>query len=46
MSAKTAYILLVISILFEQIGTGFLEATKAFTFLKPTIIVIVAYVIS
>ena len=37
---------LLISILFEQIGTGFLEATKAFTFLKPTIIVIVAYVIS
>ncbi len=46
MSAKTAYILLVISILFEQIGTGLLEATKAFTLVKPTILLIIAYVIS
>ena len=45
-SAKKAYILLVISILFEQIGTAFLGATKAFTLLKPTLIVIIAYVIS
>ncbi len=46
MSAKTAYILLAISIIFEQIGTGLLQATEAFTLIKPTILLIIAYVIS
>lgn len=46
MSTKTAYILLIISILFEQVGTGFIGATHAFTVLKPTLVVIVTYFIS
>lgn len=46
MSTKTAYVLLVISILFEQIGTAFLQASNAFTLIKPTIITIIAYVVS
>lgn len=44
MSVKTAYVLLVISILFEQIGTAFLQASNAFTLVKPTIITILAYI--
>ncbi len=44
MSVKTAYVLLVISILFEQIGTAFLQASNAFTLVKPTIITIFAYI--
>lgn len=46
MSTKTAYILLAISIIFEQIGTGLLQATEAFTLIKPTILLIIAYFIS
>lgn len=46
MSLKTAYILLAVSIVFEQIGTGLLEATEAFTLIEPTILLIIAYIIS
>ena len=37
LNKKQAYGILVISIIFEQIGTGFLEACDAFTKLVPTI---------
>ena len=37
---------MVISIIFEQIGTGFLEACDAFTKLVPTICLILAYIAS
>ena len=40
-----AYVLLAVSITFEVIGTSMLPATKGFTVRKPTIIVIIAYVI-
>lgn len=46
MSVKTAYVLLAVSILFEQIGTAFLQASNAFTLIKPTIITVLAYVAS
>ena len=40
LNKKQAYGILVISIIFEQIGTGFLEACDAFTKLVPTICLI------
>ena len=40
-----AYMLLVISIVCEVIGTSMLPATKGFTVLKPTFIVVVVYII-
>ena len=43
---KWAYIMLVISIVFEQIGTGLLEASQAFTKLIPTLCLIGAYMVS
>ena len=46
LNKKRAYGILVISIIFEQIGTGFLEACDAFTKLVPTICLILAYVAS
>ena len=46
LNKKQAYVVLVISIVFEQIGTGFLEACDAFTKLTPTVCLVVAYVIS
>ena len=46
LNKKQAYGILVISIIFEQIGTGFLEACDAFTKLVPTICLILAYVAS
>ena len=46
LNKKQAYVILVISIIFEQIGTGFLEACDAFTKLAPTIGLIISYVIS
>lgn len=46
LTVKTAYILLVVSIVFEQIGTGFLEACDAFAKLVPTLCLIGAYIVS
>lgn len=46
LTTKTAYIVLVISIVFEQIGTGLLEASHRFTLLQPTVMLIIAYIIS
>lgn len=46
LTTKTAYLVLTASIIFEQIGTGFLEACEAFTKLTPTLCLIGAYVIS
>ena len=46
LNKKQAYGILVISIIFEQIGTGFLEACDAFTKLVPTICLILAYIAS
>lgn len=46
LNKKQAYGILVVSIVFEQIGTGFLEACDAFTKLTPTICLVVAYIIS
>lgn len=46
LTTKTAYIVLVISIIFEQIGTALLEASHRFTLLQPTLLLIVAYIIS
>ena len=46
LNKKQAYGILVISIIFEQIGTGFLEACDAFTKLTPTILLILAYIAS
>ena len=46
LNKKQAYVILVISIIFEQIGTGFLEACDAFTKLAPTIGLIIAYILS
>ncbi len=43
---KTAYIMMIFSIVFEQIGTGFLEACQAFTKLTPTLCLIGAYIVS
>lgn len=41
----TAYVLLAIAIAFEVLATSMLPATKGFTVRKPTILVIVFYVI-
>lgn len=38
--------MMVFSIIFEQIGTGFLEACQAFTKLPSTICLILAYIVS
>ena len=46
LNKKQAYVILAISILFEQIGTGFLEGCDGFTKLGPTIGLILAYVAS
>ena len=46
LNKKQAYEILVVSIIFEQIGTGFLEACDAFTKLAPTIGLIIAYILS
>ena len=46
LNKKQAYVILVISIVFEQIGTAFLEACDAFTKLTPTILLILAYMAS
>lgn len=46
LNKKQAYVILVISIIFEQIGTAFLEASDAFTKLIPTLCLIGAYVVS
>lgn len=46
LNKKQAYVILVISIIFEQIGTGFLEASAAFTKLVPVLCLIAAYVVS
>ena len=46
LNKKQAYGILVVSIIFEQIGTGFLEACDAFTKLAPTIGLIIAYILS
>ena len=46
LNKKQAYVILVISIIFEQIGTAFLEACDAFTKLTPTILLILAYMAS
>ena len=46
LNKKQAYGILVVSIIFEQIGTGFLEACDAFTKLTPTILLILAYIAS
>ena len=37
---------MIFSIVFEQIGTGFLEACQAFTKLTPTLCLIGAYIVS
>lgn len=46
MTTKLAYFLLVVSIFFEQVGTGLLGATDAFKNLVPTLCMIGAYIIS
>ena len=46
LNKKQAYVILVISIAVEQLGTGFLEACDAFTRFWPTVGLIVAYVAS
>ena len=38
--------MMVFSIIFEQVGTGFLEACQAFTKLMPTLWLVVAYIVS
>lgn len=38
--------MMALSIVFEQVGTGFLEACQAFTKLTPTICLILAYIAS
>lgn len=45
-TVKAAYIMMIFSIIFEQVGTGFLEACEAFTKLTPTICLILAYIVS
>ena len=45
-TVKAAYVMMVFSIIFEQVGTGFLEACQAFTKLMPTLWLVVAYIVS
>ena len=45
-TAKIAYIMMIFSIVFEQIGTGFLEACQGFTKVGPTVCLIAAYIVS
>ena len=46
LNKRTAYIALTFSIIFEQVGTGLLGAADGFTQLKPTILLILAYIVS
>lgn len=45
-TVKLGYLMLVVSIVFEQIGTGFLTGCAGFTKLVPTLCLIGAYVVS
>ena len=46
LNKKQAYVCLVISIIFEQIGTGFLNATEGFTKIVPVLCLIASYAVS